>query len=966
MKINGSLVFDASSASEIHNLRVEKVSTNPVHAGASDQGRLLFNTTDGYVYVGTASAWVSIATGGNAASLQTEVDAIEASLGAALLGDGTFNASAITLPAGVDPATSITDALNKLAAFNTSHDQLSELTDVNLSALADGQYLKYNFSTGKWVNDTVTLSDITDITTTATTVNQLGNAVFTVADLNKLHAVTSSANELNVLTGIPVTLTATELGYTDGVTSPIQAQLDGKQPLNANLTSIATQNTNGILVLSDSITDTWTTRSLVAPTAGFTITNADGSTGNPTFTLANDLAALEALTTTGYVVRTGDGTAATRTISGQAGRVVVTNGDGVASNTDIDLATVTQGATGNFVKVTLDSYGRVSGNTPVVTSDITALVGSVYVDVAGDSMASGANLTFTGGGEVLGLPSLPSSATAATSKAYVDSLVSAGATWRNPIVDVDLIDVVTAIPGSPVNGGGYIKFGGTQNETWGTVTNVVDNDYLYYTTAGGWKRVDTLNAGDRFIIAGEHGTIGATLSGLGFVNDDLIEYVSGNPNLFASWSLPHGRGAGGAGTEIAQGTTVLVGDPDSNHFGHTYLYDAVGNAWIEIAGPGSIGAGIGLSYDGNTMKVNVGAGIAELPTDEVGIDLFSATGALILTLDGSTSSTDTNAKLHLHLTTSGGLAQDATGLHIPAAGVTNAMLQNASIGVNSDSGTGTVALGQTFAIFGTSTQGITTTATGQSLTISATDATTAAKGVAKFDPLDFTVTAGMVSVKAAGIDNAQLANDHIFFAGTTGSSQVVLGGTLNIVGSTAPITTSSVGGTITIDVADATTTAKGLASFDPNHFSTSAGAVSLVASLDDLTNVSGTDTAVTGYVMQKTAGDWTAVAPSTVAASIALGDLQDVGSAAPTASQVLVGNGTSWNTTKIYHLGTFGTPSTSWVVTHSLGQKFCNVTVVDANDEVIIPQSIKFDSANQLTVTFNSNVAGSVVVMGIA
>jgi len=39
-------------------------------------------------------------------------------------------------------------------------------------------------------------------------------------------AVTSSAAELNVLDGIPGTLTATELGYVDGVTSAIQTQLN--------------------------------------------------------------------------------------------------------------------------------------------------------------------------------------------------------------------------------------------------------------------------------------------------------------------------------------------------------------------------------------------------------------------------------------------------------------------------------------------------------------------------------------------------------------------------------------------------------------------------------------------------------------------------------------------------------------------------------------------------------------------
>lgn len=52
-------------------------------------------------------------------------------------------------------------------------------------------------------------------------------------------AVTVTAAELNVLDGIPATLTAAELGYLDGVTSAIQAQINAKQPLDAQLTALA-------------------------------------------------------------------------------------------------------------------------------------------------------------------------------------------------------------------------------------------------------------------------------------------------------------------------------------------------------------------------------------------------------------------------------------------------------------------------------------------------------------------------------------------------------------------------------------------------------------------------------------------------------------------------------------------------------------------------------------------------------
>ena len=59
----------------------------------------------------------------------------------------------------------------------------------------------------------------------------------TAAQLNVMASVTSTAAELNVLDGIPAGLTATELGYSDGVTSAIQTQMDTKGVGDALLAS---------------------------------------------------------------------------------------------------------------------------------------------------------------------------------------------------------------------------------------------------------------------------------------------------------------------------------------------------------------------------------------------------------------------------------------------------------------------------------------------------------------------------------------------------------------------------------------------------------------------------------------------------------------------------------------------------------------------------------------------------------
>ena len=74
----------------------------------------------------------------------------------------------------------------------------------------------------------------------------------------------------------------------------------------------------------------WSTITTTPTTlSGYGITNAQG--------LDADLTALAGLSTTGIVSRTGAGTAATRTITGTAGQVIVSNGDGAAGNPTLSL-----------------------------------------------------------------------------------------------------------------------------------------------------------------------------------------------------------------------------------------------------------------------------------------------------------------------------------------------------------------------------------------------------------------------------------------------------------------------------------------------------------------------------------------------------------------------------------------------------------------------------------------------------
>jgi hypothetical protein len=132
----------------------------------------------------------------------------------------------------------------------------------------------------------------------------------------------------------------TEFNYLDGVTSAIQTQLNNKQALDAGLTSLASYNTNGILV----------------------------QTANDTF--------------------------AGRSVTGTASRVSVSNGDGVAGNPVIDIATtlLPSPIAGDTGKVLKASGANASSWSTISASDITTALTYSPVDKAGDSMSGDLSL----------------------------------------------------------------------------------------------------------------------------------------------------------------------------------------------------------------------------------------------------------------------------------------------------------------------------------------------------------------------------------------------------------------------------------------------------------------------------------------------------------------------------------------------------------------------------------------------
>jgi hypothetical protein len=273
-------------------------------------------------------------------------------------------------------------------------------------------------------------------------------------------------------------------------------------------------------------------------------------------------------------------------------------------------------------------------------------------------------------------------------------------------------------------------------------------------------------------------------------------------------------------------TAVSAGTYGSASSIPTFTVDAQGR--LTAASETNISTDLSIAGDTGTDTVNLldsdltftgGTGITTDITDNV------------VTITGTDATTSIKGIASFN---SADFSVSSGAVSIKTGGVSNTQLVNSSITITGDgAATDAVSLGETLTISGGT--GLTTAITDNTITVSGDDATTSTKGIASFSSSDFTVTSGAVTIATGGVSNDQLGgsiansklvNSTITVTDGTTPSDIALGGTLTFVDGTG-IDVSQSGGSVTVSGTDATTSAKGIASFSSDNFAVSSGVVTI-------------------------------------------------------------------------------------------------------------------------------------------
>ncbi len=297
----GALRIDGSQA-DIY-LNPSTATHTTITFAVNDDQRLAFgmdNNSDFYITRRTSSTWYD------------DTFVLDRDTGLLSLGYGATVAGTLTYSTLNDGTTTLTSTVAELNYVDGVTSNIQTQIDAKTN----------NTGTVTSVAGTGTVNGLT-LSGTVTSSGSLTLGGTFSATVSEISDLTATAAELNVLDGIPGTLTATELGYVDGVTSAIQTQIDAKAPLAApaftgtatgvNLTLSGDLTVNGTtttvnttnLVVSDNLIELNNGAASNANDSGIVIER--GSTGdNAIFAWDESADAFVMGTTTATGASTGD------------------------------------------------------------------------------------------------------------------------------------------------------------------------------------------------------------------------------------------------------------------------------------------------------------------------------------------------------------------------------------------------------------------------------------------------------------------------------------------------------------------------------------------------------------------------------------------------------------------------------------------------------------------------------------